>query len=122
MQMEKDSPDFHLKQCRESPGFDEIHSFTFGGISSRFQMLRKYINSIKLVNLDKVPVKCWDCISLRLKYRDVDLVISDQIIMNMLLSLLIYKLNTINGIRNSAVPVKKALFDRDSANVSSGIV
>jgi hypothetical protein len=43
-------------------------------------MLRKHINSLEIskINDEDIPFQSWQCISLNLKHRDVDLVIKDE--------------------------------------------
>ena len=50
-----------------------------------------------------IPFLSWQCITLQLKHRDVDLVIKNQKEMDYLLKFLIYEINTINGKRDSGV-------------------
>lgn len=56
----------------------EIQSFIYGGSSSRFWVLRKHINSLSRGDLKKIPFYSWNCITLKLKRREVDLVIKDD--------------------------------------------
>jgi hypothetical protein len=42
----------------------DIKSFTYGGFSSRFWILRKHINSIDTKNLTDLPFYCWECITI----------------------------------------------------------
>jgi hypothetical protein len=73
-----------------------------GGTSSRFWILRKHINSLDLENLKKIPFHSWNCLTLQLAHREVDLVIRNEDHMNKLLKFLIYSLRTLDGSRNSA--------------------
>jgi hypothetical protein len=73
-----------------------------GGTSSRFWILRKHINSLDLENLKKIPFHSWNCLTLQLAHREVDLVIRNEDQMNKLLKFLIYSLRTLDGSRNSA--------------------
>jgi hypothetical protein len=52
-----------------------IRGFLYGGFSSRFWMLRKHINSMERQKLCTIPFHNWECITLELQYRDVDIVI-----------------------------------------------
>jgi hypothetical protein len=52
--------------------------------------------------LEEVPFYAWNCLTLCLKNRNIDLVIKDEADMDMLLKFLIYKLKTQDGVRNSA--------------------
>lgn len=77
-----DEFEYTCKKSRTSCHIHEIKSFIFGGFSSRFWMLRKHINCLPHDELDKVPFYSWECISLELQNRSVDLVIQDQQKMN----------------------------------------
>ena len=77
---EEDENEFAFKNAKSSASckLSEIESFLFGGCSSRFWMLRKHINSMTRSELDKLPFYSWNCITLKLARRDVDLVIKDD--------------------------------------------
>ena len=81
----------------------------FGGMHSRFWMLRKHFNSISVEELEQAPFYSWETISLQLPHRDVDLVIQDPKHMSYFLKFIIYEINTINGRRNSALNILKIL-------------
>jgi hypothetical protein len=68
-------------------------------------MLRKQINSISLLNFLKgnVPFYAWQCISISTMDRQVDLIIHDESDMMNLISLLIYKLQTIDGFKGTSL-------------------
>ena len=102
--MDEDIPVY--KKSRASMKLKDIQSFMYGASSSRFWMLRKQINSISWTNFNrnKVPFFAWQCISILTKDRDVDLVIESEKDMINLLTLLIYKLETIDGYRGTAIP------------------
>lgn len=51
----------------------------------------------------------WQCITLTTKDKDIDLVIQSESCMDKLLKFLISRLNSINGIRDSAKPVKEVI-------------
>jgi len=70
---------FKQKESAASCEIDEIQAFIFGGTSSRFWMLRKHINSMSKEEIAKgLPFYSWNCITLKLARRDVDLVIKDE--------------------------------------------
>lgn len=75
----------------------EINNIIYGGFSTRFWMLRKHINSLNNTQLKDVPFFSWDCITLQLTNRDVNLVIRNEEDMNKLILLLVYKMQTIDG-------------------------
>ena len=65
-------------------------------------MLRKHVNQIRRQDLDRLPFHSWNCLTLQLAKRDVDLVIKDEKDMDMILKFLIYSLRTIDGRRGTA--------------------
>jgi len=56
-------------------------------------------------NKESMPFFAWQCLSITLSHRDVDLVIKDEKEQNNLVKYLIYKLNTIDGRAGSAKPI-----------------
>lgn len=52
--------------------------------------------------LKHLPFYSWQCITLQLEHRDIDLVIPDDADMDRLLKLLIHSMSTINGAKGSA--------------------
>ena len=58
------------------------------------------------------PFYAWECITLVLYHREVDLVIRDEKQMTMLIKFLIYHIKTINGQKGSAIPIRKSLYDQ----------
>jgi hypothetical protein len=90
---------------------NDITGIVFGPTSTRFWMYRKHINSIELKNLVKeknyeMPFFSWECLSLQMKHRDVDLVIKNEKSMDKLLSFLIYSMKSIDGTKNSRIPLE----------------
>jgi len=68
-------------------------------------MLRKHLCSLNLKDHKKgkgIPFYSWNCITLVLKHRDVDLVIKNENHMSRLLKFLIFHMNTVDGNKNSA--------------------
>ena len=68
----------------------EVQDFIFGGSNARFWMLRKHVNSMTRKDLQMLPFYSWQCISLKLESRDIDLVIRKEADMDNLLKLLIF--------------------------------
>ena len=112
--IDDDEIEFACKKSKSSCRINKIKSFLFGGFSSRFWILRKHINSMQIEDLDDLPFFSWQCISLELKNRCIDLVIKDQTKMNLLLRYLIYTLRTVNGFRNSAEEIIKQVYREES--------
>ena len=77
-------------------------------------MYRKHINSYpKASDLDHLPFYSWDCLTLQLKRRDVDLVIKNEKDMQTLILFLIYRLRTVDGSRGTASPLIEMLNKRE---------
>lgn len=57
-----------------------------------------------------MPFFAWECITLDLGYREVDLVIRDEAQMKAFLMFLVYTMKTVDGKQGSAIPIQKALF------------
>ena len=70
----------------------DIKSFTYGGFSSRFWVLRKHINSLDAVHLKDLPFYSWECITIHTHERELNLVIKDQCDMRALMEFLIMNL------------------------------
>ena len=92
-----DGIQFKDSKSSASCKISEIKGFTYGGVSSRFWMLRKHINNMKPDQFKKVPFYSWNCITIQLEHRDVDLVIRNEYQMKVLLKFLIHSLKTIDG-------------------------
>ena len=75
-------------------------------------MLNKHINQLEKLQFFKneVPFKSWECITLQLEHRDVDLIIDNEKTMKMFLKILIYKMNTIDGSKDSGKKVKEIIY------------
>ena len=56
-----------------------------------------------------MPFYAWECITIQLEDRDVDLVIRNEKEMDDFLAMLIHKMNSIDGNRDSATGVKHQL-------------
>jgi len=71
---------YSLKQSSSSCKLSDIQGFIFGGLTSRFWMLRKHINSLSSEYFKKhtLPFYSWDCITLQLAEKEVYLVIKNE--------------------------------------------
>lgn len=87
----------------------DIESFVFGGVSSRFWMLRKHFTLMTEKELKEAPFYCWQCITLNTRHREVNFAISSDDDMNKFLLVLIYKLRTVDGTRGTAEPFLREL-------------
>lgn len=65
--------------------------------------------SMKQVKNEQMPFYSWQCLTLQLSHRDIDLVIPNQQEMDDLLEMLVDSLNTVNGNRNSADAIKQLI-------------
>lgn len=97
---------FKKRKSNASCSIDDIVGFVVGPFSSRFWMMRKHINSMDNTNKKKIelPFYAWQCLSLQLRHRTIDLVIQDDAMYNKLVEFLIISLQTVDGVRDSAVP------------------
>jgi hypothetical protein len=73
-------------------------------MSSRFWVQRKHINYSSTQALKNLPFKSWNCITIQLAHRDVDLVIKNEMEMEIFLKFLIHNLKTVDGNKNTAMP------------------
>ena len=101
--------DLDLKYTKSSGSckLSDIQSFLYGSFSSRFWILRKQINSIPIRDFiaGKVPFYPWQCITIKMKNREVDLVIKDEEHMQSLITFLVYELKTKDGQKDTAISV-----------------
>jgi hypothetical protein len=74
-------------------------------------MLRKHLNSldIKEYKAGKVPFYAWQCVTLQLPHRDVDLVIKDDRDMDHFLMVLIHWMRTVDGNAKSITYVENKI-------------
>ena len=58
----------------------EIKGLIFGGQSSRFWILRRHVNALDKSKFykDELPFYAWQCLTLQLENREIDLVIKDE--------------------------------------------
>ena len=75
---------------------------------SRFWMLRKHVMSMDREDLkNDAPFYGWNCITLSIKDKwDIYLIIKNETVMQNFIKFLIYKTNTVNGFRDTAMKVK----------------
>ena len=107
---------YQLKKSDSSCLLSDIQGFTFGGVSSRFWLMRKHFNQINFISQKKVDKNLdleeqydkafeffpWQCISLDMGHSTTFLVIKNEIVMRNFIKLLIHSLKTIDGRRGSA--------------------
>lgn len=93
----------------------DIQGIIFGGFSSRFWIYRKHLCCLDYDILKKdtkrkafrggkteLPFYAWQCITLELAERQVDLVIKDQKSMDLFIKFLIFSINTMDCRKDSA--------------------
>ena len=81
---------------------------TYGGITSRFWMLRKHLITMKK-NDPNIPFYSWQCVTLNVVNRDVDLIIEDDKDMNEFLMLISHRINTVNNYRDTKEDIIRQL-------------
>ena len=91
----------------------DIKGIIIGGISSRFWMLRKHMNIINnsMYTNYKIPFFAWECLTIQLTNRDIDLVIKNEKDMDDLLMVLVHAINTADGNQGSANAVTRYVFN-----------
>jgi len=69
--------EYTLKVSASSFSFKKVKGIIFGGISSRFWMYKKHINLMSLRDhkLELAPFYAWQCVTIELDDREIDLVI-----------------------------------------------
>lgn len=113
MAVPKINPDHDIFQVRSSAShrIDDIKVITFGGMSSRFWVLRKHISYMPKGYLTSrsMPFFAWQCISLTLSHREVDIVIKEEKDQNNFVKYILYKMRTIDGRAGSADKILKLM-------------
>jgi hypothetical protein len=99
---------FYHQPSSATCSFSDIKGFIYGGTSSRFWMMRKHINLLK--DPENAQFFAWECITLELRNRTIDLVIKDEKIMSCFIKLLIFNLKSCDGNRDSAKPLVDQLY------------
>ena len=117
--MSIDSDEYEIDPSSASFHIDYVQGIIFGGISSRFWMLRKHLCSLSPADHRRgktIPFYAWNCLTLQLKHRDVDLVIKSDKHMDRFLKFLVFHMNTVDGNRDIAVGIYKTLFKQMAKN------
>lgn len=91
-------------QSNSSFAIKEVTGFIYGGFSSRFWMLRKHTNFLDRIIMNHLPFFAWQCISILMPGRTIDLVIPSGSQMKTLIKYLIWSLETVDGFRGTARP------------------
>jgi hypothetical protein len=98
-EIDEEADDAVIRDTKSNSSFkmEEVEGIMFGGFSSRFWLHRKSILSMTTKELQKLPFYSWECLTIFLKEREIDLVIKREKEMEMFLRLLIFKLKTADG-------------------------
>ena len=106
-----------MKKSSACTDIEDIQGIIYGGISSRFWIYRKHLICMDYDKVKKnskhnrkfdgdksgvIPFYAWQCITLDLKDRYVDLVIKNEQKMKLFLKFLVMSLKTVDGLRGSA--------------------
>jgi hypothetical protein len=75
---------------------------------------RKKINQLSALELKDLPFYIWQCVTLNIKGKELNLVIKDQQVMDWFLMLLIQKIDTIDGIKGSANKLREMMMKKES--------
>ena len=102
--------EYTFKKSNSSFKLSEVTSFTFGPVVSRFWMLRKHTITMDQADLmHDAPFYGWNCITLSIAHKwDIYLIIKNEAAMTKFIKLLIYKTDTLDGLRGSARRFKQA--------------
>ena len=113
--MSEDGENLTFERTKSSAtcNVEDITGIIFGGFSSRYWMLRKHVNSLPRQMLINLPFFSWNCLTLLLENREIDLVVRDEEDMKTLLKFLCYKMETIDGSRGSATALIEAMTMQD---------
>ena len=106
---QREDGSFEYSVSSASCDLSKIKGLIYGGISSRFWMLRKHMNSIDPSQYRKkeIPFYSWECLTLQLEHRDVDLVIKNEKDMIDLLMIVIDSIKTVDGSKMSQHHIEK---------------
>jgi len=59
--------------------------------------------------MDNVPFYAWECVTIVIPGREIDIVIKNEACMTLFLKFLVYSMKTVDGGKDSAVNIYKAL-------------
>ena len=109
----REHPDFEdpyrLSKSSASCMLDDITAIVFGGTSTRFWMLRKHMNTFtpQEYRVLDIPFHSWECITLQLRHRTVDLTIKNQKDMDDFLMILTDSMKSVDGNKGSLATAEK---------------
>ena len=102
---------YNYYKSSASCNLDDIKGIVFGGLSARFWMCRKHmnVNHTYMCKMRRPPFYSWECITLQLVNREVDLVIQNEKDMDDLIEVLVDGMNTVDGNKDSYDAVDEAI-------------
>lgn len=109
---------YTLKSSNSSFRLRDVEGFVYGGLSSRFWIFRKHFNMMepKDFNRETVPFFSWECLTIHLHNRHIDIVIRDETQMMNMICLLVYHINTVDGDKDSSLKIMQTLIDQEQAS------
>ena len=108
---ELDNVSFKTKISKASINVSEIRYIVVGGSTSRFWMLRKHINCCSNEELKFIPFYSWNCVTISLPSRDVDIVIRNEKDMERFLKFIIFSIKTVDGKAGSGKKLLNAMIE-----------
>lgn len=102
---------FTYRKSSASCRLSEIKGIIFGGLSTRFWLSRKHMNSdyAYMAKNRRPAFYSWECVTLLLPMREIDLVVQREEDMDDLLEVLVDALDTVDGGRGTAEIIKAAV-------------
>tara|TARA_B110000285_G_scaffold228019_1_gene290308 strand:- start:2024 stop:2425 length:402 start_codon:yes stop_codon:yes gene_type:complete len=74
----KQGHDLKFDHSSASCDTKSIEMITFGGFSSRLWVMRMHFNSLPIKHLESLPFYAWQCVTLKLPHREVDIAFKDE--------------------------------------------
>jgi hypothetical protein len=91
-------------------------------VTSRFQVLRKHINSSDILNVGHLPFCSWECLTITTRDEsELELVIKDQAIMDKFLLFLAWKTDSMTGLKGTALDLKQLMIKERLAKIHKAI-
>ena len=88
----------------------------FGAVTSRFWLYRKHMNYILpktfRVHKEEIPFYAWECLTIEMNNRKVALVIKKESQMMMLIKFIVYRINSVDGIKDTGLIMEANLIKK----------
>lgn len=99
---EREGVDYTFRKSSASCKLSEIVGIIYGGLSSRFWMYRKHMNvqNFGKINSGNAAFYAWQCITIQMRYREVDLVIPDERDMDSLIEVIVDAMSKVKEIKD----------------------